>query len=88
MRLNEIEYQIPIFLIKTDGIHSKNAYDIVDRCRKQLLRERININTRKIDATKREYEHKRDTFLSDQGLSDDLRTTASSFLSKSFEIKV
>ena len=76
---------IPTSLRIRSPINTPNAHKIVDRCRKQLLRERINITTKKIKTTKQNYECKRESFLSDTNLHGDIQTAVSAYLARSRE---
>ena len=71
---------IPRSLQIQSTIKSKGAMDIIEKARKQLMRERINLNVRKVKNMAEDYEKKRTEWLSNPDLSTDLREAVSSHL--------
>ena len=59
--------------------------DIINRARKQLLRERINLNTKRVEKLKCDYENKSKKFLSNSALDKDEREIASVHITRTHE---
>ena len=76
---------IPRSLQIQSPIQSQNAMNIIAKARKQLLRERINLNVKKIKNIDRELEEKQSVFLSNEAFDEEFRLAAKSHLSKSRE---
>ena len=71
---------IPRSLNIQSPIKSKGAMEIIDKAKKQLLRERISLNVKKVDNIVKDIEKSQNEWLSNPDLNEEIRSAAVSHL--------